>query len=49
VIGSALGGYIVYHGGAGIEAALMKPGMHEHEDHSHQGEHPSPASYSPDD
>lgn len=25
VIGSAIGGYIVYHGGAGIESGLMKP------------------------
>jgi uncharacterized membrane protein len=42
MIGSALGGYMVYHGGAGIEAELMKAGLHEeqhndgqHNEHSH--------------
>lgn len=29
VIGSGIGGYMVYHGGAGIDAALMKPGLHK--------------------
>jgi uncharacterized membrane protein len=37
VMGSALGGYIVYDGGAGIEAKLLRPGLHE--DHHHDGEH----------
>jgi uncharacterized membrane protein len=37
VVGSALGGYIIYHGGAGIDAKLLKPGLHEehHEDMEH--------------
>jgi hypothetical protein len=44
VIGSAIGGYIVYHGGTGIEADLLKPGLHEehhhnHGDDEHQGHH----------
>ena len=30
LVGSALGGYIVYHGGAGIESKLMAPQLHEH-------------------
>ncbi|HJT77215.1 MAG TPA: DUF2231 domain-containing protein [Gemmataceae bacterium] len=29
VVGSGVGGYLVYHGGAGIESDLMKPGLHE--------------------
>lgn len=29
VVGSGVGGYIVYHGGAGIEPELLKPGLHE--------------------
>lgn len=29
VIGSGVSGYTVYHGGAGIDAALMKPGLHK--------------------
>jgi uncharacterized membrane protein len=41
VVGTALGGHIVYHGGTGIEEDLLKPGLHE--DH-HRGhgteEHP---------
>ncbi len=36
IVGSATGGWIVYHGGGGIEADLMRPHLHEHE-----GEHPS--------
>ncbi len=37
VIGSALGGYIVYHGGAGINAKLIRPGLREeqHNDREH--------------
>jgi uncharacterized membrane protein len=34
VVGAAVGGHIVYHGGAGIEPDLMKSGIHgEHDDH----------------
>ena len=29
VVGAAFGGYIVYHGGTGIEEDLLKPGLHE--------------------
>lgn len=29
IIGSAIGGYIVYHGGAGIDASIMAPHLHE--------------------
>jgi uncharacterized membrane protein len=29
VVGSAFGGWIVYHGGAGIDADLMRPHLHE--------------------
>jgi len=36
-VGAALGGWIVYHGGAGIEADLMRPHLHEHSQPS--GEH----------
>jgi uncharacterized membrane protein len=31
IAGSAVGGWTVYHGGAGIEADLMRPHLHEHE------------------
>jgi hypothetical protein len=37
VVGAAFGGYLVYHGGAGIEGDLLKPGLHE-EHHHHEGE-----------
>jgi hypothetical protein len=41
VVGAAFGGYIVYHGGTGIEEDLMKPGLHEEHHRNHGGEeHP---------
>jgi uncharacterized membrane protein len=43
IVGAAFGGYIVYRGGAGIEADLLKPGLHEEhggpEDHGQAHEH----------
>jgi len=33
IVGSALDGYLVYHGGAGIDANLLKPGLHEETSH----------------
>jgi uncharacterized membrane protein len=40
VIGAAFGGHVVYHGGAGIEEDLMKPGLHEEHHHGQgHGEH----------
>jgi uncharacterized membrane protein len=46
IVGAALGGHIVYHGGAGIEPDLMRPGLHEehhpaHGAEQHPGEHHS--------
>ncbi len=52
VVGTAFGGHIVYHGGAGIEADLMRPGLHEEHhpthgadevpaEHRHSGQEPS--------
>jgi uncharacterized membrane protein len=35
LIGSAIGGYIVYHGGAGVEPKLLSPAVLE--SHSHEG------------
>lgn len=35
VAGSAVGGYIVYHGGAGLEAELLAPSLRQ--GHGHQG------------
>lgn len=34
VIGSGVGGYIVYHGGAGVEPALLAPDLREGHHHS---------------
>jgi uncharacterized membrane protein len=41
VVGAALGGHIVYHGGTGIEGNLLRPGLHE-EHHRGHGEEESP-------
>src|SRR5262249_38759918 len=38
VVGAAFGGHIVYHGGTGIEADLMKPGLHEEHQRGHAEE-----------
>lgn len=35
LVGSAIGGYIVYHGGAGVEPDLLTPAVRE--SHSHEG------------
>jgi uncharacterized membrane protein len=40
IVGAALGGYIVYHGGTGIQEDLLKPGLHEEHQSSHGQEHP---------
>jgi uncharacterized membrane protein len=49
VVGSALGGWIVYHGGAGIDARLVAPGLHEgdHEGGGHEEGHEHPSSTEP--
>ena len=54
VIGSGVGGYIVYHGGAGIDAKLMKPGLHEdqhggphHDTEEHEHNHSNGHDQSP--
>jgi hypothetical protein len=47
LVGSALGGYMVYHGGAGIDAMLLKPGLHE-EDHHASGDHEHSHAPAPD-
>jgi uncharacterized membrane protein len=49
LIGSAIGGYIVYHGGAGVEPKLLAPEVLE--SHSHEGgptehTHPSESGHS---
>ena len=38
ILGTALGGHMVYHGGAGIEEDLLKPGLHEEHHPGHGGE-----------
>jgi uncharacterized membrane protein len=43
VVGSGTGGWIVYHGGAGIESDLMRPHLHEEEPSpGHDHEYHSP-------
>jgi uncharacterized membrane protein len=44
VVGGAFGGYLVYHGGTGIEEDLLKPGLHE-EHHGSQGEEEHPGHH----
>jgi uncharacterized membrane protein len=39
LVGAAIGGHIVYHGGAGIEKDLLKSGLHEDHHGSHEEEH----------
>jgi uncharacterized membrane protein len=45
LIGSAIGGYIVYHGGAGVEARLLAPEVRH--SHSPEGAAPEPPSKPP--
>jgi uncharacterized membrane protein len=52
VVGAAFGGHLVYHGGTGIAAELMKPGLHEEHHHSHgedepSGKHPDHSGHEP--
>jgi uncharacterized membrane protein len=40
LVGAAIGGHIVYHGGTGIEKDLLKSGLHEDHHGNHEEEHP---------
>jgi len=46
ILGSGIGGYIVYHGGAGVDPVLLTPELrrghdhHDHDHHDHEGDQP---------
>ena len=47
LIGSGIGGYIVYHGGAGVDPKLLAPEVREGHAHGgHEESHPADASHS---
>lgn len=44
IIGSGIGGYIVYHGATGVDPHLLAPGLHEMHPHG-EPDQPHPADH----